>query len=174
MISSILIEGLIYGIMVLGLFTTFRVLNFCDMTVDGSFPLGACVFASCLINGLPSGVALIIAFGAGLIAGLITTLIFTKLHIPDLLAGILTMTMLYSINLRIMSNKANVSYLKFPNLFTHLNDWSETVTAPAVDSITNKIENAESLSSFKAWLYGWLSSDILPNMGLILFLLIFL
>lgn len=173
MISSILIEGLIYGIMVLGLFTTFRVLNFCDMTVDGSFPLGACVFASCLINGLPSGVALIIAFGAGLIAGLITTLIFTKLHIPDLLAGILTMTMLYSINLRVMSNKANVSYLKFPNLFTKLNILSQSATGSTVERMTNALSASTNISSFKAWLYGWLSSDILPNVGLILFLLIF-
>lgn len=173
MISGIFIEGLIYGIMVLGLFTTFRVLNFCDMTVDGSFPLGACVFAACLVQGVPSGIALVIAFAAGLVAGLVTTVIFTKLHIPDLLAGILTMTMLYSVNLRIMSNKANVSYLKFPNLFTHLNDWSETVTAPAVDSITNKIENAESLNGFMSWMYDWLSTDFLPTIGVVIFLIIF-
>ena len=65
MISGILIEGLIYGIMVLGLFTTFRVLNFCDMTVDGSFPMGACVLAACLGAGIPVAVALLISFFAG-------------------------------------------------------------------------------------------------------------
>lgn len=122
MISGILIEGLIFGIMVLGLFTTFRVLNFCDMTVDGSFPMGACVLAACLGVGLPVAVALLISFVAGLAAGLITSLIYTKLRIPDLLAGILTMTMLYSVNLRIMSNRANVSFLRTPTLFSKIID----------------------------------------------------
>src|SRR5574344_1624171 len=110
MISSILIEGLIYGIMVLGVFGTFRVLNFCDMTVDGSFPLGACVFATCLIHGVPAPLGLLIAFASGLVAGQITSLIYTRLHIPDLLSGILTMTMLYSVNLRVLEGKSNISY----------------------------------------------------------------
>ena len=122
MISSILIEGLIYGIMVLGVFSTFRVLNFCDMTVDGSFPMGACVLAACLVGGIPIPLALLISFAAGMLAGLVTTAIYTKLHIPDLLAGILTMTMLYSINLRIMSNKANISFLRIPTLFSSIID----------------------------------------------------
>lgn len=124
MISSILIEGLIYGIMVLGVFSTFRVLNFCDMTVDGSFPLGACVLAACLSHGMPPVPAIILAFLAGLAAGLITSAVYTKLKIPDLLAGILTMTMLYSVNLRIMSNKANISFLKIETLFSRIYDRS--------------------------------------------------
>lgn len=120
MISGILIEGLIYGIMVLGVFMTFRVLNFCDMTVDGSFPLGACVLASCLIAGISPAVAICLAFLAGCFAGFITTLIYTKLRLPDLLAGILTMTMLYSVNLRVMSNHANLSLLKTPTVFSKI------------------------------------------------------
>lgn len=124
MISSIIIEGLIYGIMVLGVFATYRVLNFCDMTVDGSFPMGACVLAACLTHGINPVVALFIAFGCGVLAGLVTTLIYTKLKIPDLLAGILTMTMLYSINLRIMSNKANISLLRVTTIFSGLeSEW---------------------------------------------------
>ena len=123
MISSILIEGFIYGIMVLGVFSTFRVLNFCDMTVDGSFPMGACVLAACLSSGLPPFIALLLAFCAGLFAGLITTVIYTRFKIPDLLAGILTMTMLYSINLRILGNKANVPLLKKVTLYTKSVDW---------------------------------------------------
>ncbi|MBR1912687.1 MAG: ABC transporter permease [Treponema sp.] len=122
MISSILIVGLIYGILVLGVFSTFRVLKFCDMTVDGSFPLGACVLAACLVGGIPIPLALLISFAAGMMAGLVTTIIYTKLRIPDLLAGILTMTMLYSINLRIMSNKANISFLRIPTLFSAITD----------------------------------------------------
>ncbi|MBD5407229.1 MAG: ABC transporter permease [Treponema sp.] len=133
MISSIIIEGLIYGIMVLGVFATFRVLNFCDMTVDGSFPLGACVLAACLSSGLPPSVSLFAAFVAGLFAGLVTTGIYTYLKIPDLLSGILTMTMLYSINLRIMSNRANISLLRVPTFFSKIHTFM-TVHFPAVDS----------------------------------------
>ena len=133
MISSIIIEGLIYGIMVLGVFATFRVLNFCDMTVDGSFPLGACVLAACLSSGLPPSVSLFAAFVAGLFAGLVTTGIYTYLKIPDLLSGILTMTMLYSVNLRIMSNRANISLLRVPTFFSKIHACM-TVHFPAVDS----------------------------------------
>lgn len=124
MLNSILIEGLIYGIMVLGVFSTFRVLNFCDMTVDGTFPLGACVLAACLTHGVPLVGSICIAFICGLAAGLVTSAIYTKLKIPDLLAGILTMTMLYSVNLRIMSNKANISFLKIDTLFSRIYDVS--------------------------------------------------
>lgn len=120
MVYGILIEGLIYGIMVLGVFMTFRVLNFCDMTVDGSFPLGGCVLAACLTHGIAPGVALVIALLSGICAGLVTTLVYTKLRVPDLLAGILVMTMLYSVNLRIMSNHANISLLKIPTIFSSI------------------------------------------------------
>ena len=131
MIQGILIEGLIFGIMVLGVFMTFRVLNFCDMTVDGSFPLGACVLAACLTHGISPALALIIVFVAGLLAGLCTTVIYTKLRIPDLLAGILMMTMLYSVNLRVMSNQANVSFLKISTIFSSIKHFMK-VTFPAI------------------------------------------
>lgn len=133
MIQGILIEGLIYGIMVLGVFMEFRILNFCDMTVDGSFPMGACILAACLTAGLPPLFALLLAFTGGLIAGVITSLIYTRLRIPDLLAGILTMTMLYSINLRIMSNKANISFLKIPTVFSEITKYMETAV-PQISS----------------------------------------
>ncbi|GHV75845.1 ABC transporter permease [Spirochaetia bacterium] len=118
MLEGILIEGFIYGIMVLGVFLTFRVLNFADMTVDGSFPLGAAVMAVMLIKGVPPAAAIAIAFLGGAVAGLITALIHTRLKIPDLLSGILTMTMLYSVNLRVMGGRANLSLLRVPTLFT--------------------------------------------------------
>ena len=123
MIQGILIEGLIFGIMVLGVFMTFRVLNFCDMTVDGSFPMGACVLAACLTHGISPAPALLIVFVAGLGAGLCTTVIYTKLRIPDLLAGILMMTMLYSVNLRVMSNQANVSFVRIPTIFSSIKEF---------------------------------------------------
>ncbi|MDR2403134.1 MAG: ABC transporter permease [Spirochaetaceae bacterium] len=132
MIEGILIEGLIYGIMVLGVFTTFRVLNFADMTVDGSFPLGAAIMAVMLIRGLPPIVAIGIAFAGGALAGLITSLIHTRLKIPDLLSGILTMTMLYSVNLRIMSNRANLSLLRVSTLFTRITGWAEVFMPPQI------------------------------------------
>ena len=123
MIEGICIEGLVYGIMVLGVFMEFRILNFCDMTVDGSFPMGACVLAACLTRHIHPLPALLLVFAAGLTAGCITSLIYTKLKIPDILAGILCMTMLYSVNLRIMSNRSNVSFLKIPTPFSQIMDY---------------------------------------------------
>ena len=125
MLETIFIEGLIYGIMVLGLFISYRTLNFCDMTVDGAFPMGGCILAACLTHGVSPSAGILLAFAGGCAAGLITSILYTKLRIPDLLAGILMMTMLYSINLRIMSNRANVSFLRIPTVFSKLTDFTE-------------------------------------------------
>lgn len=111
MIEAILVEGLIYGIMVLGVFITFRVLDFPDLTVDGSFPLGAALMVQCILLGTNIWLALLVAFIGGVLAGVITALIHNHLKVPNLLAGILTMTMLYSINIRILGNRANVPVL---------------------------------------------------------------
>ncbi|MBQ3032783.1 MAG: ABC transporter permease [Deferribacterales bacterium] len=116
MIQAVLIEGLIYGIMVLGVFITFRILDFPDLTVDGSFPLGAAVMAICLVSGVDPIVGTGLAIVSGIMAGMVTALLHTVLKIPNLLAGILTMTMLYSINLRIMGNKSNISLIKSENI----------------------------------------------------------
>jgi putative ABC transport system permease protein len=112
MIEGILVEGLIYGIMVLGVFITFRILDFPDLTVDGSFPLGAALMVQCILMGTNIWFALLAAFIGGVLAGVITALIHNHLKVPNLLAGILTMTMLYSINIRILGNRANVPVLK--------------------------------------------------------------
>ena len=125
MIETLLIEGLIYSIMVLGLFISYRTLNFCDMTVDGAFPMGGCILAACLTHGLSPICGGMLAFCGGCLAGLCTTLIYTKLKVPDLLAGILMMTMLYSINLRIMSNRANISFLRIPTTFSRITEFTE-------------------------------------------------
>ena len=118
MIESILVEGLIYGIMVLGVFITFRVLDFPDLTVDGSFPLGAALMVQGLLLGMNGWLALLIAFIGGVLAGIITALIHNHLKVPNLLAGILTMTMLYSINIRILGNRANVPVIDQKTLLT--------------------------------------------------------
>ncbi|MGL1891756.1 MAG: ABC transporter permease [Spirochaetaceae bacterium] len=102
MLEGIFVEGLIYGLLALGVFITFRVLDFPDLTVDGSFPLGAAVMAKCLLTGIPIFLAFLLAFLCGAIAGSITALIHNKLKVPSLLASILTMIMLYSVNMRIM------------------------------------------------------------------------
>jgi putative ABC transport system permease protein len=122
MIEGILVEGLIYGIMVLGVFITFRVLDFPDLTVDGSFPLGAALMVQCLLLGLNGWLALLVAFIGGVIAGVVTAVIHNHLKVPNLLAGILTMTMLYSINIRILGNRANVPVLKHETILSRVSE----------------------------------------------------
>ncbi|GAA1410114.1 ABC transporter permease [Glutamicibacter uratoxydans] len=102
--------GLIYAIMALGVYLTFRILDFPDLTVDGSFTTGAAVAAVSIVNGMNPWLATVLAFLAGMVAGAITGLLHTKGKIDGLLAGILTMIALYSINLRIMG-KANTPLL---------------------------------------------------------------
>lgn len=103
-------QGLLWGIMALGIFITYRILDLPDMTAEGSFPLGAAVCARLILSGVHPLLASLTAFAIGALAGLITGFLITKAKIPGLLAGILTMTGLYSINLRIM-NRANLSLL---------------------------------------------------------------
>ena len=103
-------QGVLWGIMALGLYITFKVLDFADLTVDGSFALGGSVTAVLLVNGWNPFLSLLIAFIAGGISGIITGLLHTKLEIPGILAGILTMIALYSINIRIMG-QANTPLL---------------------------------------------------------------
>lgn len=103
-------QGFVYGIMVLGVYLTFRVLDFPDLTVDGSLPLGAAVSAVAITHGVNPFLSLFLAMAAGFLAGAITGILNTKLKILHLLASILTMIALYSINIRIMDGP-NVSLL---------------------------------------------------------------
>ncbi|WP_102157836.1 ABC transporter permease [Zhihengliuella halotolerans] len=116
--------GLIYAIMALGVYLTFRILDFPDLTVDGSFTTGAATASILIVNGTNPLVATVCAFFAGAAAGVITGLLHTKGNIDGLLAGILTMIALYSINLRIMG-KANVPLLGEDTLLSPLraNGW---------------------------------------------------
>lgn len=95
-------QGILWGIMALGVYITFKILDFADMTVDGSFALGGCTCAILLCNGWNPLLCLLISFLVGMVAGLLTGVLHTKLKIPGILAGILMMLALYSINLRIM------------------------------------------------------------------------
>ncbi|MBO5137741.1 MAG: ABC transporter permease [Spirochaetaceae bacterium] len=110
-------QGVLWGIMTLGLYITYKVLDFADLTVDGSFALGGAVTATLLVNGVNPILSLLAAFVAGGIAGIVTGLLHTKLQIPGILAGILTMTALYSINIRIMG-QANTPLLGVDTLMT--------------------------------------------------------
>lgn len=115
--------GLIYGVMALGVYLTFRVLNFPDLTVDGSFTTGAATAAALIGSGVNPVLATLAGGAAGVIAGIITGLLYTKGKIDGLLAGILTMIALWSINLRIMG-KANFPLLRADTVFTPLKDAS--------------------------------------------------
>jgi len=103
-------QGFVYGIMVLGVYLTFRILDFPDLTVDGSLPLGASISAVAITHGVNPFFSLALAMGAGFLAGMVTAILNTKLKILHLLASILTMISLYSINIRIMDGP-NVSLL---------------------------------------------------------------
>lgn len=120
MIEGIFVDGLIFSLMVIGILISYRILDFADLTCDGSVATGAAVAAMSIVAGLPISLALTLSFLSGVIAGMITAAIHNKLKIPGLLAGILTMTMLYSINLRILGNKANVPLLRVETLYTKL------------------------------------------------------
>lgn len=125
--------GLIYALVALGVLISFRILNFPDLTVDGSFPLGGAVAATLIVLGWNPFLATALAIAAGALAGFITGWLNVRLKIMDLLAGILLMTMLYSINLRIMG-KPNVPLIMEPTIFSMLQpEWmSDAVARPAI------------------------------------------
>lgn len=123
-IFGILEEGLVYAIMTLGVYITYKILDFPDLSVDGTFPLGAAVTAAGIANGLPfigtisPVAALFISFAVGALAGCITGLIHVKLKVRDLLSGIIVMTALYSINLKI-TGKANLPIFSKETIFSN-------------------------------------------------------
>lgn len=102
-------QGIIWGIMAVGVYLTFKVLDLADLTVDGSFGTGGAVLVVCTIAGMNIWLAMLLALLAGCLAGLVTGILHTKFGIPAILAGILTQLALYSINLRIMSGRANTA-----------------------------------------------------------------
>jgi len=112
-------QGLAYGLVALGIVITFRILSFPDLTVDGSFPLGAAVVARFITEGVPPAYGIFLAIVAGFVAGCCTGVLYTKLKINSLLAGILMMTVLYSFNLRIMG-KSNIQLLTVDTFLTPL------------------------------------------------------
>ena len=129
-IIGVIEEGLIYAIMALGLYITYKILDFPDLSVDGTFPMGAAVTAMLILKGVHPALTLVLSFAAGLLAGCITGLIHVKLKVRDLLSGIIMMTALYSINLRI-AGKANLPIFNKETIFE--NAFLESVVPEALD-----------------------------------------
>ena len=120
---GILEEGLIYAILALGVYITYSILDFPDLSVDSTFPLGSAVTAAMLVAGLPAPAALCVSFLGGVLAGTVTGLIHVKLKVVDLLSGIIVMTGLYSINLQIAGG-ANLAFFGSSTIFDN------SLTAP--------------------------------------------
>ncbi len=115
-------QGLVFSIMALGVFITFQILNFPDLTVDGSFPLGAAISAKIIFAGGDPFIAVIWAMFGGVLAGGLTAFFHTRLKFTNLLSGILTMTLLYSVNLRIMG-KSNIPLLGKVTILEVIQSW---------------------------------------------------
>lgn len=129
-ILGIFEEGLIYAIMALGVYITYKILDFPDLSVDGTFPLGAALTASLIVKGISPVLALPLSFLAGVLAGCVTGLIHVKCRVRDLFSGIIVMTALYSINLRIAGMKANLPFLSQDTIFD--NQWTRTALPASV------------------------------------------
>ena len=130
MLPDALAQGLIWGILAIGVFITYKLLDFSDLTVDGSICTGGAVAALLIIHGVPVAIAMVAAFCAGALAGLVTAILHTRMGIPPILAGILTQLALYSINLRIMGKSMlAVSVDKFPLLVSVRNQASSCLVA---------------------------------------------
>ena len=120
-VPGALSQGVLWGVMVIGVYITFRLLDIADMTCDGSFSLGGCVCAVLIVNfNVNPVIAILASIIAGSLAGCVTGLLHTVFEIPAILAGILTQYSLWSINLRIMGGKSNVPLLKSKTIFSGL------------------------------------------------------
>ena len=146
-------QGVLWGIMVLGVYITYRLLDIADLTVDGSFALGGCVCATLIINfDLDPLAALLLSMLAGMAAGAVTGILHTVLEIPAILAGILTQISLWSINLRIMSGKSNLPLLKLKTLISSVGDSLGITQAQA--SILVGVAAAVLIVAVLYWFFG--------------------
>jgi len=136
LILSSISQGLLWSILAMGVYLTYRILEVADLTVEGSFPLGAAVGSSMIVAGVPAWISTIAGFFAGCLAGLITGFLHTKLGIPALLAGIVSMTGLYSINLRVLG-QANLTLLNSETLIDQVQAFGvdQTIAVLIVGSI---------------------------------------
>ena len=146
-------QGVLWGMMVLGVYITFRLLDIADLTVDGSFALGGCVCATLILGyNVNPVIALLAAFLAGAAAGAVTGILHTVLEIPAILAGILTQISLWSVNLRIMGGKSNLPLLKTTTLISGVSDTFNITQAQA--SILAGLILAVLIIAVLYWFFG--------------------
>ena len=144
-------QGILWGIMALGVFITFKVLDFPDLTVDGSFALGGAVGSVLVCMNIDPLIALLAAFIAGSLAGAVTALLHTKLKIPGILAGILTMIALYSVNIRIMG-KANIPLLGVTTLMSRVAEL--TGADKTLSSLISGVSFSAAIIALLYWFFG--------------------
>jgi putative ABC transport system permease protein len=135
LILNVLEQGALAGFLGLGVLVSFRFFRFPDLTAEGSYPLGGAVAASLLVAGAGPVLATLAAIAAGVVAGMMTALIHTKLRINNIIAGIIVMTALYTVNLRVMG-RANLSLLSVQTLFDQATDWAGASEAAVTIVVT--------------------------------------
>lgn len=140
-------QGILWGIMALGVYITYRLLNTSDLTVDGSFALGGCTCAILILNGVHPVIATIIAIAAGLIAGAVTGMLHTVFDIPAILAGILTQISLWSINLRILGGKSNIPLLNNETIISKFVGRSGNTAVSTASPLIQKLGLTQSQAS---------------------------
>ncbi|MCR4629429.1 MAG: ABC transporter permease [Bacillota bacterium] len=146
-------QGVLWGVMVIGVYITFRLMNIADMTCDGSFALGGCICAVLVVSmGIDPALAIVLATLAGVVAGAVTGILHTMFEIPAILAGILTQISLWSINLRIMGGKSNIPLLKTPTVISSLAD-SSGMTQSAASLIVGFVVVA-AVIAVTYWFFG--------------------
>lgn len=150
LIISTIAQGLLWALLALGVFITFRILDVADLTVEGSFPMGAAISAVLITMGVNPWLTVVIAGIGGMIAGAVTGWIHTKLKIPALLAGILTMIALYSVNLHIMG-KANISLLRMDTVYSAIHSMgiSNAVALTIIGAVVTVV-----VGLFLFWFFG--------------------
>lgn len=152
---GILEEGLIYAILALGVYITYSILDFPDLSVDSTFPLGSAVTAAMLVAGIPAPAALLVSFLSGVLAGTVTGLIHVKLKVVDLLSGIIVMTGLYSINLQIAGG-ANLAFFGSSTIFE--NSLTDPLWASPVGDFTVVIISLAAVVLVKVLLDAYLKT----------------
>lgn len=146
-------QGVLWGIMVLGVYITYKILDIADLTVDGSFALGSCVCATMILNmNMNPALAILVAGIAGMLAGAVTGILHTVFEIPAILAGILTQISLWSVNLRIMGGKSNMPLLKVDTIFSGIVE--KTGMKSSMVSLLIGIVIAAVVISILYWFFG--------------------
>ncbi len=140
-------QGVLWGIMALGVYITYKLLKISDLTVDGSFALGGCVCAVLILGGMSPALATLIAIIAGLAAGAVTGILHTVFNIPAILSGILTQISLWSINLRIMSGKSNLPLLNSETIISFFVGRSGSSTIESASGFAKALGMTQSTAS---------------------------